>query len=176
MGKITLDHHQASVAKLSLPFLSCPRPLPSNAFALDSVSTNCGRQFLARSTKRSSRGNSFSLSSLSAFHNGKGAAGAVLATLKKWPLENMFLKGMMENGFLLPSCILVGACEHASENPRSEFLVKKWNVIKRRPRVSSYPPVPLRSSSASHIKEMVLGVAPMIVVRLVRQLSNIDMP
>lgn len=57
--KMTLDHHQASVAKLSLPFLRSPRPLLFSVFARAVPSPNRERSSPRRTVVKTVRGVAF---------------------------------------------------------------------------------------------------------------------
>ncbi|KAJ9161134.1 hypothetical protein NKR19_g2534 [Coniochaeta hoffmannii] len=89
-------------------------------------------QSLTHGGKRSPRRSIPSPLSSRASHDGKGAVGAVSARFEEWPLENVSLKRVTENGVTTFQLQFSwDSCEHATESPRSESPVKKRNLAKR---------------------------------------------
>jgi hypothetical protein len=89
-------------------------------------------QLPAHGGKRSSRRSIPSPSSSRASHDGKRAVGAALARFDEWPLEDVSLKRVTENGMTTFQLQFSwDSCEHATESPRSESPVKKRNSAKR---------------------------------------------
>ncbi|KAJ9137720.1 hypothetical protein NKR23_g8943 [Pleurostoma richardsiae] len=88
-------------------------------------------QSLTHGGKRSWRSIPSPLSSRGS-DGGKGAVGAVLAKFDEWPLENVSLKRVTENGMTTFQLQFSWeSCEHATESPRSDSPVKKRNSAKR---------------------------------------------
>ncbi|KAB5526499.1 hypothetical protein GE09DRAFT_1065063 [Coniochaeta sp. 2T2.1] len=97
-----------------------------------SVSQSRKVQSTALGRKRSSRRSIPCPTSSRASHDGKGAVGAVFASFEEWPLENVSLKRVTENGMTTFQLQFSwDSCEHATESPRSESPVKKRKSTKR---------------------------------------------